>query len=385
MFNRIAILGLVLFVVAAGPLPAANRFPQTAEDYAVAYELQLYQQLRGNSAEYRRRIKVAEQVIKDFKKSGGKKANEPIAIQWFMMASQSGGALPAVPQFVENAASHAAVPATAPEQAQPENAWGNQPATPAFVAPTQSDSSDADLDFDDVADSAADAWSASEVDEAFGIKSPENGAKESFVTSDPGSTSVLKKGNGSAAEVGSDLADKVWGGLTDASESDALAALGSKAKEALPTFSVDSDSEGDVTAAASNLDAAEAASGDSNLTDAWDTAIEGASANGGLNNPFAGGAGVPSISGNMPVLALLGASMLNGIVSLICWIKTLIVSFKNSALMGIISLLTCGLGGFIIGWIKHKEWGLTKTMKVWSGCMILGFILQMAIGFVGAM
>lgn len=396
MFNRIAIFGLVLFVITAGPVPAASNFPKTAEDYALVYEMQLYQQLKGNSAEFRRRIKIAKQVVKAYKKSGANKANEPIAIQWFQMASRSGGALPSVPSFAKNAKSRSVA---APTQVQPESDWGQRAATPATAPPAQAEPADdgdladlADLEFDDVADATSDAWSASEIDEAFGAKSPTSGANESLVTSDPGSTSVLKKSTSAvtkgAADMASDLAAKVWGDTPDTPQSNDLAALGSGSSEAtppvesLPTFSINDTEE--ATAGVSSS----ASDGGDGLADVWGETIESANAKEGLKIPFpgtGGSLGGASLKGGMAPMALMGAGFLTGIISLFCWIKQLIVAFKNSALLGIISLVTCGLGGLIIGWIKHKEWGLTKTMKVWTGCTILGIIFQMAAGFFTAM
>jgi len=425
MLNRIAIIGLVVFFVAAEPLSAAKRFPHTAEDYAVVYELQLYEQLRGNSAEYRRRINVAQQVVKDFKKNGSKKSYEPMVIQWFVTASQSGSYLPPVPYFGKSSQSSqpqtVATPQTyapksyAPKQAQPaqpaqpvkpEFDWDQQSAATEATPPTQHGPSSSSLGVEDLPTPSAsaandsDAWSASEVDEAFGITSPTNGEQESFVTADPRTTSVLKKGSAAVskglADAGDDLSD-IWEDVTTTPEtpnaqslaalgSEAAAEFGNKAKsavEALPTFSMDKKGANGKAEMAAKSQGAE---GEGNLSDVWDKTIEAANAKGAnlpaLGNP---GAAMGAVGGSMPALALMGAGLLNGIVSFICMLKTLFVSFKKKPLFGIISLLTCGFAAFIIGWMKHKEWGLSKTMKVWTGCLILGFILQVAAGFVSTM
>ena len=63
-------------------------------------------------------------------------------------------------------------------------------------------------------------------------------------------------------------------------------------------------------------------------------------------------------------LALVGALVLS--------IVMLIKSFKHGgALTGIIGLLTGGLYTYVWGWLKSKQFQLTKPMLLWSVCMVL--------------
>jgi hypothetical protein len=56
-----------------------------------------------------------------------------------------------------------------------------------------------------------------------------------------------------------------------------------------------------------------------------------------------------------------------GIVGIVCFIKVLIVLFSKAGVgLGILGIITCGLFAFIWGWVKHKEYGLTKVMTVWT-------------------
>ena len=69
------------------------------------------------------------------------------------------------------------------------------------------------------------------------------------------------------------------------------------------------------------------------------------------------------------------------LVSFIMFIIVLIKIFKNAgALFGILSIVTCGFFALIYGWVKHKEWKLTKVMLIWTGCwavaIILGFLMM---------
>ena len=67
-----------------------------------------------------------------------------------------------------------------------------------------------------------------------------------------------------------------------------------------------------------------------------------------------------------------------GIGSLACWIMVIIAAFKNeqSPLMGILCIVLCGLGAFIIGWIKHGEWKIKNIMLAWTGLIVFGVIIQ---------
>jgi predicted PurR-regulated permease PerM len=68
----------------------------------------------------------------------------------------------------------------------------------------------------------------------------------------------------------------------------------------------------------------------------------------------------------MEILAMLIGilALIMGICSLACWIMVIVAAFKNeqSPLMGILCIVLCGLGAFIIGWIKHDEWRIKNVM-----------------------
>jgi hypothetical protein len=59
------------------------------------------------------------------------------------------------------------------------------------------------------------------------------------------------------------------------------------------------------------------------------------------------------------------------IVMLVCWIKVLIVLFSKAGVgLGILGII-CQLFAFIWGWVKHKEYGLTKVMTIWTIATVL--------------
>jgi hypothetical protein len=59
------------------------------------------------------------------------------------------------------------------------------------------------------------------------------------------------------------------------------------------------------------------------------------------------------------------------IVNLVCWIKVLIVLFSKAGVgLGILGII-CSLFAFIWGWMKHKEYGLTKVMTVWTIAVVV--------------
>jgi len=75
-----------------------------------------------------------------------------------------------------------------------------------------------------------------------------------------------------------------------------------------------------------------------------------------------------------------------GIVSLVCWIMTIIRMFKiEGALLGILSI--CGLIGFIMGWVKVKEHESMKLMLIWTAAIVvsipLNYIVAGAAGAAG--
>ena len=87
------------------------------------------------------------------------------------------------------------------------------------------------------------------------------------------------------------------------------------------------------------------------------------------------------------LLGLVGIlALISGICSLACWIMVVVAAFKNeqSPLMGILCIVLCGLGAFIIGWIKHAEWRIKNVMLAWTGLIVFGIIIQIAAGVLAA-
>jgi tetratricopeptide (TPR) repeat protein len=75
-------------------------------------------------------------------------------------------------------------------------------------------------------------------------------------------------------------------------------------------------------------------------------------------------------------LVYVGLGTVAQLVSLGIFIIILIKMFKNdSALKGIIGLLTCGLFTYVWGWMKHKQLALTKMMIVWTIMIFVPFAL----------
>ncbi|MEX0794048.1 MAG: hypothetical protein WD045_13005 [Pirellulaceae bacterium] len=81
------------------------------------------------------------------------------------------------------------------------------------------------------------------------------------------------------------------------------------------------------------------------------------------------------------ILQILGGII--GIVSLVCYVLVIVKIFQSGdTTMGIICLVTlllCGLGGlitFILGWIKRDQYGTHQIMPIWTGAIILGFLVN---------
>jgi tetratricopeptide (TPR) repeat protein len=84
-------------------------------------------------------------------------------------------------------------------------------------------------------------------------------------------------------------------------------------------------------------------------------------------------------------IALFIALVLCVIITSVLWIMVLISMFKNEgALKGILGFLF-GIYAFIWGWIKHKQFALTKVMVLWSALTVAAVALVPAILFTGTM
>ncbi len=76
------------------------------------------------------------------------------------------------------------------------------------------------------------------------------------------------------------------------------------------------------------------------------------------------------------VLLLLAVAC--GIVSLVCWIMTLIKLFQNEGVgQGIFGII-CSIYAFIMGFVRMKAWNYQKIMTIWTISIVLGFILNIA-------
>lgn len=74
----------------------------------------------------------------------------------------------------------------------------------------------------------------------------------------------------------------------------------------------------------------------------------------------------------MSITGILG--WLGSIAALVCWILVLIKVFqKQGVLWGILGIL-CGIVAFVLGWMNHKNWGITTIMIVWTVAILVGAI-----------
>ena len=67
-----------------------------------------------------------------------------------------------------------------------------------------------------------------------------------------------------------------------------------------------------------------------------------------------------------------GVGILAGLAGFVCFIMVLVKSFQRSGPgIGIVGIITCGIATFIWGWIKSKEFNLTKIMLLWTVVIII--------------
>ena len=82
--------------------------------------------------------------------------------------------------------------------------------------------------------------------------------------------------------------------------------------------------------------------------------------------------GTAAAGGSVILLVLLCAISL---VSVVCWIMTLIKIFKQNVGLGILGIV-CGLFAFIYGWVKTKEFDNKKVMIAWTVAFAGTIVLQ---------
>jgi hypothetical protein len=71
-----------------------------------------------------------------------------------------------------------------------------------------------------------------------------------------------------------------------------------------------------------------------------------------------------------------------GIVSLVCWIMTLIRIFKDNVGLGILGVV-CALFAFIYGWVKVEQYQNKKTMIIWTIAVIFSVLLNVVAAVLG--
>jgi len=75
---------------------------------------------------------------------------------------------------------------------------------------------------------------------------------------------------------------------------------------------------------------------------------------------------------------VLGLAVIVGLANLGCFIMVLIKLFQDKgALHGILGII-CSIYTFIWGWINAGRFSLQTIMIVWSVCIVLGIILNVA-------
>jgi hypothetical protein len=89
------------------------------------------------------------------------------------------------------------------------------------------------------------------------------------------------------------------------------------------------------------------------------------------------------------VLQIIGG--LCGIVSLVCYILVIVQMFQRGktglGIACLVLLLVCGVGGlvaFIYGWMNANQWGIKNIMLIWTGCIVVSILCNIALVATGA-
>jgi len=78
---------------------------------------------------------------------------------------------------------------------------------------------------------------------------------------------------------------------------------------------------------------------------------------------------------------LFGLGLITGIGGLICFIMVVIEMFKREQqAMGVVCIvgIFCGIGSLIaliFGWVKAKEWNISKLMTIYTVCFVASCVL----------
>ncbi len=55
----------------------------------------------------------------------------------------------------------------------------------------------------------------------------------------------------------------------------------------------------------------------------------------------------------------------------------------DGPLLGILSIVLCPLGGFVIGWVKSKQWGIQQVMLIWTSTIFVALLCQIFLWTMG--
>jgi len=79
-------------------------------------------------------------------------------------------------------------------------------------------------------------------------------------------------------------------------------------------------------------------------------------------------------------------SVVCGVGSLVCFIMVLIKMFQNNqtglGIACIVLVFVCGIGAliaFIYGWMKSAEWDIKNVMLAWTGCIVVGILVNILV------
>ena len=80
-------------------------------------------------------------------------------------------------------------------------------------------------------------------------------------------------------------------------------------------------------------------------------------------------------------------SGIGGLGILICFVVMVITMFQRGAtgiaILCCVLFFCCGGGiliAFIYGWVKHREWGITNLMMIWSAFIGIWFVGGVLVG-----
>jgi riboflavin transporter FmnP len=80
--------------------------------------------------------------------------------------------------------------------------------------------------------------------------------------------------------------------------------------------------------------------------------------------------------------AIMGIGGIFGLIAFVCFIIVVIKMFQNNqtglGIGSIIGIFVCGIGyiiALIFGWKNKEAWGLQKVMPIFTGSLILCFVL----------